>query len=360
LSPEVTIDFCRKQLVTLNKALDVTLKPFLKDCENTNTEIGTVFTLEDFYFFKLVIMSFPITDFRHIICTPSQIYLAKVLSNSKIQSEEHFLSKLIIVSLLFDFISEVKRFIPEVFETFVELYKYLANIVQKEDMSDSADMLSPLMKLYSKRQFPGEMDWFISIPEALLYQRILNELILKYAELYKDDSTFDVLFEPLVKVFDDFAEQEISNKKFVTRMKEVAEAYHKIARTVEKRQSVEFATFKPVPIKSLEPLLDEKFVIGVQKRTEESEADRIKKLKKKLRDNQKGAERELRKDTAAIQAEIARDDDEKVRIVRNCVSQDLSDSTLLFFSLISSVKIQKPSASDLINSLNKESLNIGR
>lgn len=280
----------------------------------------------DLMFVKLIANIFSVSDFQHSVITPALILLSSYLSFVPVTSGGHVVTKLFSCSLVLHLVKPAKRYAPEAIQV---IYSILlaATATLEEDAASLDESLSPAERqhLNSIVCLPRKAPANISAAEAIApldvalllgkkpsakrfrtpafkYQVFVAALGLleQFSNLYFELPAHPEIFSCMVAF--------LAKCKRIELPESVAAVVRRVRRTVRgqvkekiaSRDPLQYADNKPVALRGLEP----DFIDGYNP-TKDYELDRDlaeqKKLKKKLKEETKGAMRELRKDNQFLE-----------------------------------------------------------
>ena len=294
--------------------------------------------LESLIFLKITLLLFPASDYRHPVVTPSIQWITHMLSTAKANSVSSFTSGLFISSIFIEAISLSKRFSPE-------LLNFLRGIVFISTPEDKT--LPP--KLLLKKHVPPFKP--IGKDSTLFCDTFHSESIppsnLKLSDMSINDNEKDITesfsvsclnsaLKMLIKLTDIWKELP-SSKSIFADLKyrllpklAIAKLHQTIKRNIEilssklelimndtevaKKLSLSKQREKPVTmLKLYEPELEDNFDPFQKKHYGSREKLEMDKLQHKVKREKKSAKKDLRKDTAFLAKQKAKESREKDR-----------------------------------------------
>lgn len=281
---------------------------------------------------RLWSMIFPPSDFRHVVMTPSILLMAEYLTRCPVSLARDLAVGTFICALLLSIMRPARRLCPEALSF---LYAALVSALpQKNGPSEivnchgcGAFMLElvasqPWLHLQSNCSTSSYIE-DLEFNHIMTADRdapffgtdrfrisVLNSVLGTlegFSHIYEDVSCYPELFGPFVAVFQDlsvnrFFPQAIhaSLVRLLGQMKENISKHERL------RQPLRMRVKKPAPIKQFNPKFEENFVRG-RNYDPDRERSEGKKLQRLLKQEAKGAVRELRKDNYFLQAEKAKE-----------------------------------------------------
>ncbi|KAM1085519.1 hypothetical protein ACFX2B_011155 [Malus domestica] len=256
------------------------------------------------FLLRLWSLIFPCSDFRHVVMTPATLLMCEYLARSPIMSGRDTAVGSFLCSMLLSITKQSRKFCPE---AVMFLTTLLMAAKDRKPMPSQNSHFCHLMELKAIRPL-------LCINESVGQVNPLNFLTIM--DLPEDSSFFrsdDFRASVLVTVIEtlllllEVAEQDNIPQVLTDKLKDVAEL---IKTRADKhhilRQPLQLRKQKPVAIKMLNPKFEENFVKGRDYDPDWERAER-RKMKKLLKQEAKGAIRELRKDNSFLYEVKARD-----------------------------------------------------
>ncbi|KHM99344.1 Nucleolar protein 14 [Glycine soja] len=259
---------------------------------------------------RLWSMIFPCSDFRHPVMTPVILLMCEYLMRCPIVSGRD----IAIGSFLCSMLLSSRKFCPE---AIIFLRTSLLAATESKHVSDEDSQLYHLMELKALKpllcihetvneisplnffkiiDMPEDSSFFTSVSFRASVLVAVVETLQGYVNVYEGLSSFPEMFLPIFKLLNEIAEQKNMPNALRDKIKDVAELiklkvdeHHTLRRPLQMRKQ------KPVPIKLLNPKFEENYVKGRDYDPDREQAE-LRKLKKQLKCEAKGAARELRKD----------------------------------------------------------------
>ncbi|KAM2887458.1 hypothetical protein FF1_011323 [Malus domestica] len=256
------------------------------------------------FLLRLWSLIFPCSDFRHVVMTPATLLMCEYLARSPIMSGRDTAVGSFLCSMLLSITKQSRKFCPE---AVMFLTTLLMAAKDRKPMPSQNSHFCHLMELKAIRPL-------LCINESVGQVNPLNFLTIM--DLPEDSSFFrsdDFRASVLVTVIEtlllllEVAEQDNIPQVLTDKLKDVAEL---IKTRADKhhilRQPLQLRKQKPVAIKMLNPKFEENFVKGRDYDPDRERAE-LRKMKKLLKQEAKGAIRELRKDNSFLYEVKARD-----------------------------------------------------
>ncbi|CAI0463404.1 unnamed protein product [Linum tenue] len=291
------------------------LKTRLRFCESIKTQEGSCWpSLKTLSLLSLWSMIFPCSDFRHVVMTPAILLMCEYLIRCPISSGRDIAVGSFLCSMVLSITRDSRKLCPEAIiflrtllmaasqklpdshqESQFHPIRELKEVRPLLNIRDDVPEISPLNFL-SVMDMPEESSLFASdnFRASVLISVIEN--LKGFVEIYGGLSSFPETFLPISTLLIGLAEQGNMPPTLQEKFREVALLIkQKVDELHLLRQPLQMRKQKPVPIKLLTPKFEENYVKGRDYDPDRERVER-KKLKKQLREEAKGAARELRKD----------------------------------------------------------------
>ncbi|XP_010415534.1 PREDICTED: nucleolar protein 14-like isoform X4 [Camelina sativa] len=291
------------------------LKTRAQFCEAIkNPEDGCWPSLKTLFLLRLWSMIFPCSDFRHAVMTPSILLMCEYLLRCPISSGRDIAIGSFLCSIVLLVAKQSKKFCPEAilfirtllmaasdkkspsseeseFYHFMELKSLTPLLCIQDDVKE----VMPLNFLKVMDE-PADSPYFSSDDFRASILSSVCETLRGFVEINEGLSSFPEIFMPISTLLNQIGDQE----KIPQTLKEKLEDVAKLIQTKTKehhkeRKPLSMRKYKPVAIKMVNPKFEENFVHGRDYDPDKYRSD-LKKLKRKLKQEAKGAARELRKD----------------------------------------------------------------
>lgn len=256
-------------------------------------------------------MIFPCSDFRHAVITPAMLLMSEYLIRCPIISGRDVAIGSFLCSILLSVSRQSQKFCPEAI-LFIETMLTTA-LNNKHGCQDSqlcrlmeVRALKPLLRLQGRVEEINSLDFLMlmDLPDDSPYfasdifrVSVLFAIIatLKgFINIYEGFKSFPEIFFPVSKLLLQLAEQDHIPDALKVEIKDaIQHIKNKSQETYLLRQPLRWR--KQKIIKTEVPKFEENFVKGRDYDPDRERAER-KKLKKRLKQEAKGAARELRKD----------------------------------------------------------------
>lgn len=274
--------------------------------------------LETLLFLKLVGSIFPTSDRKHPVTTPAMLLMSKMLNHGIVRNCREVVSGLFLVTLLLEFVSLSKRFVPDAINFLTGVLFLAADRPSDKEqlvmLNFRSGAKSNPMKLTNceiteiKVSVPLNLCQILSTKSLLETDElrvnclaICLDLAAKYRILYGSLPAVEAIFAPIKNFV-----EHLNLKNYPIKVKELSENLKDLVSQKVVYQYLVKAPKKPHSIKQLEPKIYEKFdgrkkLVGPQEwRDKQLASKKCKKMKK-------DAERELRKDQRVLQGHIIKE-----------------------------------------------------
>ncbi|PIN20344.1 Nucleolar protein involved in 40S ribosome biogenesis [Handroanthus impetiginosus] len=282
---------------------------FCEDIKNTGKSCWP--SLKTLFLLRLWSLIFPCSDFRHAVMTPAVLLMSEYLMRCPVVSGRDIAIGSFLCSMVLSISRQSQKFCPEAL-TFIQTM-LMAALNNKQTCEDSQlyhlmelKTLRPLLHIQGRVEEIKSLDFLtlMDLPDDSPYftsdtfrASILSAIIgnLKgFVTVYEGFKSFPEIFLPISKILHGLAEEDQIPDALKVEIKDVAQ--HITAKSEEHhllRQPLRLR--KQKIIKTAVPKFEENFVKGRDYDPDRERAER-KKLKKRLKQEAKGAIRELRKD----------------------------------------------------------------
>ncbi|KAK3222810.1 hypothetical protein Dsin_009835 [Dipteronia sinensis] len=284
-------------------------------CEDIkNPENGCWPSLKTLFLLRLWSMIFPCSDFRHVVMTPAILLMCEYLKRCSIMSGRDIAIGSFLCSMVLNITRHSKKYCPEVI---MFLRTLLMAAKDKKSSSHEESEFYHLMEIKALRpllrirgpvndirplnfltimNMPEDSSFFSSDDFRSSVLVTLIETLRAFVNIYEGLSSFPEIFLPIEKLLLELAQEQNMPAALQEKLKDVAQIIKKKAGdSLLLRRPLQMQKKKPVSIKLLNPKFEENFVKG---RDYDPDRERVelRKLKKQVKSEAKGAVRELRKD----------------------------------------------------------------
>eukprot|EP00475_Leptophrys_vorax_P044766 TRINITY_DN9089_c0_g1_i1.p1 TRINITY_DN9089_c0_g1~~TRINITY_DN9089_c0_g1_i1.p1 ORF type:complete len:834 (+),score=262.87 TRINITY_DN9089_c0_g1_i1:35-2536(+) len=276
--------------------------------------------------FQLLTHIFPMTDAEHQVTTALWLLMARILVSIPATSCKDVFIGTVLSGMLLEFIADSNKFVPEGVQWVLGCLNecFLRGGKRVRSPKDSA-----LKQLFSFTiTFSDSPDEWWDLPADKEAQKMLISWIWKTEEFFDNDSFRSSLMVSLLDLLNAWMQRTRKTSAFVEMSRAFEEVLDELcshdavwnSRSLEIKESLKMLVevsgktrvplmmrVKPKEIRQLEP----RFIDNVGPETNLNEKGRkseMAKLKRQVKQEQKGARRELRKDTYILQEEKRRTD----------------------------------------------------
>lgn len=291
----------------------------LRFCEHIKfAEESSWPSLKDLLRFRLWSLTFPCSDFRHVVMTPATLVMCQYLARCPIASGRDITVGSFLCSLLLTVAKQSQKFFPEpiLFLRALLMSSFESEPIRQQDSQQNCLMglktSKPWLVIHDQTHEVHPIDFFMLMEmEAdssfFLSDKFKSSMLVTvvetlkgYVHLYEKLSSFPEIFLPI----SDLLHEVLQKAKLPSLLQGNIRDVIKLIKTKAGEQQMlrlplQMRKQKPAPIKLLNPKFEESFVKGRDYDPDRERADR-KKLKKLLKSEAKGAIRELRKDNHFI------------------------------------------------------------
>ncbi|CAN4122028.1 unnamed protein product [Withania somnifera] len=297
--------------ICARQRLQRTRTQFCEDLKHTGKSSWP--SLKTIFLLRLWSTIFPCSDFRHCVMTPSILLMCEYLMRCPIICGRDIAIGSFLCSLLLSVTKQSQKFCPE---AIIFLQTLLMAALDKEQRSENLQLnnlmeIKELGPLLCMRRSNVEIDSLnfielMDLPEDSQYFESDNyrasilvtvlETVQGFVNVYKELISFPEIFMPTSKLLCKLAGENHIPDALKEKIKDVSHLIDTKSQEHQMlRQPLKMRKKKPVPIKMLNPKFEENYVKGRDYDPDRERAEK-KKLKKRLKEEAKGAARELRKD----------------------------------------------------------------
>ncbi|CAE5963507.1 unnamed protein product [Arabidopsis arenosa] len=292
------------------------LKTRAQFCEAIkNPEDGCWPSLKTLFLLRLWSMIFPCSDFRHAVMTPSILLMCEYLMRCPISSGRDIAIGSFLCSIVLLVAKQSKKFCPEAIlfiRTLLmaasdkkspssaesEFYHFmeLKSLTPLLCIQDNVKEVMPLNFLKIMNE-PADSPYFSSDDFRASILSSVVDTLGGFVEINGGLSSFPEIFMPISTLLHQIGNQEKIPQTLKEKLEDVAKLIEKKTDEHHKeRKPLSMRKHKPVAIKMVNPKFEENFAPGRDYDPDKYRSD-LKKLKRKLKQEAKGAVRELRKDS---------------------------------------------------------------
>eukprot|EP00898_Chlorokybus_atmophyticus_P003514 jgi/Chlat1/4163/Chrsp27S04265 len=268
---------------------------------------------------RLFALIFPVTDLRHPVMTPACLFVGQCLVDCPIRSGLDVALGLFTANLALSMMAPAKRFCPELVlflhgllassSTDAEHMQSLPLHTQLQfgevrwlEMNGVHDCDKPSPLSFSELATCSATDqWFLSLDFRLSAFSVAVYTLQSLVEVYSKLPSFPEIFDPIASVlatYDNLSDSEARDHL----IKSIADACEQCLQT---RRPLTMRARRATPVKQFNPRFEEDFALGKDYDPDRERAE-MKKLRKRVRKEAKGAARELRKDNFFLADEKAK------------------------------------------------------
>ncbi|ESQ28345.1 hypothetical protein EUTSA_v10018096mg [Eutrema salsugineum] len=291
------------------------LKTRAQFCEAIkNPEDGCWPSLKTLFLLRLWSMIFPCSDYRHAVMTPSILLMCEYLMRCPISSGRDIAIGSFLCSIVLVVAKQSKKFCPEAIlfiRTLLmaasdkkspseesEFYHFmeLKSLTPLLCIQDHVKEVVPLNFLKIMDQ-PADSPYFSSDEFRASIISSVVDTLRGFVEINGGLSSFPEIFMPISTLSHQVGNQEKIPQTLKEKLEDVAQLIEKKTDEHRKqRKPLAMRKHKPIAIRMVNPKFEENFVKGRDYDPDKARSEH-KKLKKLLKQERKGAGRELRKDS---------------------------------------------------------------
>ena len=268
--------------------------------------------LDTLVILHIVHLVLPTSDYRHPVVTPAVTFMCQILSSARPTDRASFSSCVILCSVMLEYVSMSRRLVPELLTTLHGLI-YVASAENKTRppppckggnylvlKTSSTDVTKLSL---SEANSVKEMDdnFKVTVLTSTL------TIIIKLLKLYRDTPSSFELFEPMLAPL-----SCVKSSNYPTHTSDMLSQVQDSIRCLKKKKTPVVKPSKKTPmLKMLEPKIEDDFDPFVKKREGKKDVLEVQKMKHKLKQEKKGARKEIRQDTAFLASQRMREQRQK-------------------------------------------------
>jgi len=266
--------------------------------------------LDTVMFLHLVHILFPSSDYRHPVVTPAITFMCAILATARPIDRSSISSCLLICTTMLEYISLSRRLVPELVNTlhgliFVSSTSHTTRppppckggnyLVLTDKMENHVVTKLEVTEVSSVKDIDD--DFRVSALTSTL------TLIIKVLKLYRDIPSALDIFHPLLLPL-----QNIKTDLYPCKVREMIEQLTLSINSLNIRRKPVVKPAKQVPmLRMMEPKIEEGFEPFKKKRQGSKEMLEEQKMRHKLKQERKGARKEIRQDTAFLATQRMRE-----------------------------------------------------
>ena len=270
--------------------------------------------LDTLVLLHLVHLVLPTSDYRHPVVTPALTFMCQILSSARPTDRATFSSCVSLCAVTLEYVSMSRRLVPELLTTLHGLI-YVASgenktrppppckggnylVLSKKFSTDDVSKLS-LSEVNSVK----EMDDSFKVTVLTSALRI----VIKLLKLYRDMPSSFELFEPMLVPL-----SCVNAGHYPAQTSDMLSQVQNSIKSLKKKNAPVVKPSKKTPmLKMMEPKIEEDFDPFVKKREGKKDVLEAQKMKHKLKQEKKGARKEIRQDTAFLASQRMREQRQK-------------------------------------------------
>ncbi|KAI6152318.1 Nop14-like protein [Pisolithus tinctorius] len=270
-------------------------------------------------FLRVTGIIWPTSDMKHIVVSPARLLMGAYLSLCRVRSFADVASGLFLSSLFLQYEALSKRLVPEAVNFAVNAVLFLApNSYTSSDALPGtfpspdfrSDLRVPLMinpKVAKNLVFCKPDLWQLLSGDVTEQSKLdalglAIDLLDRFAELYKPLDGFIELYDPICSIISNLECGRFSEDV----QSSLASVRDKIGRLLkfarQSRRPLHLQAHKPIPIPTYVPKFEQNSSSYLRRQDPDRERNEASKLRYQLKQEKKGAIRELRKDARFIAA----------------------------------------------------------
>ena len=245
----------------------------------------------------------PTSDYRHPVTTPATTFMLQVLATARPSDRSSFAACVCLCAVTLEYVSASRRLVPELITTLHGLL-YVAGAGHKTrppPPCKGGNYLTLSNKITSNEvqnlSF-GEVNSVKDIDDDFKVTILVATLkiIIKLLKLYREISSSLELFEPMLSPL-----SNISQDKYPVEVRGMLNQVSDSIKSLKRKKKLVVKPSKKTPmLQMMEPKIEDDFDPFVKKRVGKKDVLEVQKMKHKLKQEKKGARKEIRQDTAFL------------------------------------------------------------
>ncbi|KAH6563837.1 hypothetical protein BASA60_010549 [Batrachochytrium salamandrivorans] len=279
-------------------------------------------SLSDLYFFRIVGEIFSTSDLQHIVVTPTILIMGQFLAQCPISTAQDAMSGLFLCEIFTEYICLSRRYVPEIVNflnricasclavksieitSHIPLPSMINPILAIKDFSVEPALLRvSTIPLFAKSKFLTE-----SVKVSLLAQAA--HLLSNCSRIWNETGCNIEIFEATVMLLKLIPQSDLSEKSLQFIKKAQDNIVSQITSAALKRRPLQMQKRKAIAITTYVPKFQEGYSHDRRYDPDRERAENAK-VRSQFKKEQKGAERELRKDSAFVARQQLQDTKEK-------------------------------------------------
>ncbi|KAF9450928.1 Nop14-like protein [Macrolepiota fuliginosa MF-IS2] len=279
---------------------------------------------------RIIGLIWPSSDLNHAVISPTRVLMGAYLGLSRVRSLGDIASGLFLCTLFLQYESLSKRFVPEALTFLANAFLHLAPTKYKDAASLPGYFPAPdfrsencrLLAMKTKKSTPKprkpDLTALLTLEEPSEQAKVdllamALDLLGRFADMYKGLDGFLELCEPILEIIRQ-AETKSWNEELRSRQSKLVDMLTRLLKFAnQSRQPLTLQAHKPIPIPSYVPKFEATTSNYLRKKDPDYEKNEAAKLRYQLKQEKKGAIRELRKDAKFLAAVEQKRQSEKDR-----------------------------------------------
>lgn len=268
---------------------------------------------------RVIGLIWPTSDLNHAVISPTRVLMGAYLGLGRVRSLSDIASGLFLCTLFLQYESLSKRFVPEVTNFLTNAFLHLAPTKYNVTASLPGSLPAPdfrseacrslVLKTKKSTPEPRSPDLAtlltLEVPNEQAKVDLLSlalDLLGRFADMYKGLDGFVELYEPTLEIVR-HGETKNWNEALKSRHSRLSGMLTRLLKFAKQsRQPLALQAHKPIPIPSYIPKFEATTSNYLRKKDPDYERNEAAKLRYQLKQEKKGAIRELRKDARFLAA----------------------------------------------------------
>merc|ERR1719153_528365 len=272
--------------------------------------------LDTIMFLHLVHLIFPSSDYRHPVVTPSVTFMCSIMATARPIDRSSISSCLLVCTTMLEYVSLSKRFVPELVNTlhgllFVSSTSHTTRPPPPCKGGNYLVLSNKIDKIDTSKLDISEVSSVKDIDDNFRVSALSSTLtlLIKTLKLYREIPSSCEIFSPLIPPL-----QNIKTDIYPSEVGEKVEQVILSISSLNKRRKPVVKPAKQVPmLRMMEPKIEEGFEPFKKKRQGSKEMLEEQKMRHKLKQERKGARKEIRQDTAFLASQKMKDQERQDR-----------------------------------------------
>jgi nucleolar protein 14 len=275
--------------------------------------------LSELTLLRVIGLMWSTSDLNHAVISPTRVLMGAYLSLGRVRSITDIASGLFLCTLFAQYESLSRRLVPEAINFLVNTFLHIAPTKYKDAESLPGSFPAPDFRSESCRTLAVNVNKSMPKPTKPDFAKLLRleepnemtkvsllslalDLLGIFADMYKGLDGFVELYEPVLMVLQHGVTKAL-NENLKSKLSKVVDTLTRLLKFArQSHRPLTLQAHKPIPIPSYIPKFEATTSNYLRKKDPDYEKNEVAKLRYQLKQEKKGAVRELRKDARFLAA----------------------------------------------------------